>query len=56
MILVTKEDLRVLFALYQLQGDALHWWKIVEVSVVKKLKSFKEAFIVQYFTDRQMRH
>ncbi|GFY88920.1 hypothetical protein Acr_06g0008600 [Actinidia rufa] len=29
-ILVTEEELRVLFAFYQLQGDALQWWKTVE--------------------------
>ncbi|GFZ01616.1 pleckstrin homology (PH) domain superfamily protein [Actinidia rufa] len=29
-ILVTEEDLRVLFASYQLQGDALQWWKTME--------------------------
>ncbi|GFY88795.1 pyridoxal phosphate (PLP)-dependent transferases superfamily protein [Actinidia rufa] len=29
-ILVTEEDLRVLFASYQLQEDALQWWKIME--------------------------
>ena len=35
-ILVMEEELRVLFASYQLQGDALHWWKTVEESVAKK--------------------
>ena len=34
-ILVTNEELRVLFASYQLQGDALHWWNTVEESVAK---------------------
>ena len=29
-ILVTEEELRVLFASYQLQRDALQWWKTVE--------------------------
>ncbi|GFS34441.1 hypothetical protein Acr_00g0034090 [Actinidia rufa] len=29
-ILVTEEDLRVLFASYQLQRDALQWWKTME--------------------------
>ncbi|GFY88018.1 hypothetical protein Acr_05g0016570 [Actinidia rufa] len=35
-ILVTEEDLRVLFASYQLQGDALQWWKTMEKMVAKK--------------------
>ena len=50
-ILVTEEDLRVLFTSYQLQGDALQWWKTVEVNVAKKCEPFKEAFLAQYFTD-----
>ncbi|GFZ08181.1 hypothetical protein Acr_19g0011180 [Actinidia rufa] len=37
-ILVTEEDLRVLFASYQLQGDALQWWKTMEE--VEKAKQF----------------
>ena len=32
-ILVTEEELSVLFASYQLQGDALQWWKTVEESM-----------------------
>ncbi|GFZ16927.1 hypothetical protein Acr_26g0001970 [Actinidia rufa] len=35
-ILVTEEDLRVLFASYQLQGDALQWWKTMEEVGAKK--------------------
>ncbi|GFZ21059.1 hypothetical protein Acr_29g0002210 [Actinidia rufa] len=35
IILVTEEDLRVLFASYQLQGDALQWWKTMEEVVAK---------------------
>ena len=48
-ILVMDEDLRVLFASYQLQGDALQWSKTMEVNVAKKCEPFKEAFLVQYF-------
>ncbi|XP_057475893.1 uncharacterized protein LOC130763879 [Actinidia eriantha] len=51
MILVTEEELRMLFVSYQLQGDALQWWKIVEEGVDKKWESFKKAFLDQYFTD-----
>ncbi|GFS38250.1 hypothetical protein Acr_00g0056470 [Actinidia rufa] len=50
-ILVTEEDLRVLFASYQLQGDALQWWKTMEEVVAKKWEPFKKAFLDQYFTD-----
>ena len=50
-ILVTEEELRVLFASYQLQGDALQWWKTMEESVAKKWEPFKKAFLDQYFTD-----
>ncbi|GFZ17988.1 hypothetical protein Acr_26g0012570 [Actinidia rufa] len=50
-ILVTEEELRVLFASYQLQGDALQWWRTVEESVAKKWKPFKEGFLDQYFTN-----
>ncbi|XP_057493165.1 uncharacterized protein LOC130778658 [Actinidia eriantha] len=50
-ILVTEEELRVLFASYQLQGDALQWWKTVEESVAKKWEPFRKAFLDQYFTD-----
>ncbi|GFS35668.1 hypothetical protein Acr_00g0041370 [Actinidia rufa] len=50
-ILVTKEELRVLFASYQLQGDALQWWKTVEESVAKKWEPFRKAFLDQYFTN-----
>ena len=46
-----EEDLRVLFASYQLQGDILQWWKTMEESVVNKWESFKKAFLNQYFTD-----
>ncbi|GFZ01057.1 hypothetical protein Acr_14g0006920 [Actinidia rufa] len=35
-ILVTEEDLRVLFASYQLQGDALQWWKTMEEEKAKQ--------------------
>ncbi|GFS43207.1 hypothetical protein Acr_00g0084230 [Actinidia rufa] len=42
-ILVTEEDLRVLFASYQLQGDALQWWKTMEEVVAKKW--FAKAFV-----------
>ncbi|GFS38040.1 hypothetical protein Acr_00g0055310 [Actinidia rufa] len=49
-ILVTEEELRVLFASYQLQGDALQRWKTVEEMVAKKWELFK-AFLDQYFTD-----
>ncbi|GFZ16734.1 hypothetical protein Acr_26g0000040 [Actinidia rufa] len=38
-ILVTEEDLRVLFASYQLLGDALQWWKTME-EVRRKQNSF----------------
>ena len=41
----------MLFASYQLQGDALQWWKTVDESVVKKREPFKKAFLYQYFTD-----
>ncbi|GFY88836.1 hypothetical protein Acr_06g0007760 [Actinidia rufa] len=41
-ILVTEEDLRVLFESYQLQGDALQWWKTMEEVVAKK---FAKAFV-----------
>ncbi|GFS42827.1 hypothetical protein Acr_00g0081910 [Actinidia rufa] len=44
-ILVTEEELRVLFASYQLQGDALQWWKTVEESVAKKWEPFRKAFL-----------
>ncbi|GFS40196.1 hypothetical protein Acr_00g0067070 [Actinidia rufa] len=50
-ILVTEEELRVLFASYQLQGDALQWWRTVEESVAKKWEPFRKAFLDQYFTD-----
>ncbi|GFS29011.1 hypothetical protein Acr_00g0004970 [Actinidia rufa] len=50
-ILVTEEDLRVLFASYQLQGDALQWWKTMEEVGAKKWEPFKKAFLDQYFTD-----
>ncbi|GFS32096.1 hypothetical protein Acr_00g0020820 [Actinidia rufa] len=50
-ILVTEEELRVLFASYQLQGDALQWWKTVEECVAKKWEPFKKAFLDQYFID-----
>ena len=50
-ILVTEEELRVLFASYQLQGDALQWWKTIEESVAKKWEPFKNAFLDQYFTE-----
>ncbi|GFY91089.1 hypothetical protein Acr_07g0012850 [Actinidia rufa] len=50
-ILVTEEDLRVLFASYQLQGDALQWWKTMEEVGAKKWEPFKKAFLNQYFTD-----
>ncbi|GFY95027.1 hypothetical protein Acr_10g0004120 [Actinidia rufa] len=50
-ILVTEEELRVLFASYQLQGDALQWWRTVEESVAKKWKPFRKAFLDQYFTN-----
>ncbi|GFS42857.1 hypothetical protein Acr_00g0082090 [Actinidia rufa] len=50
-ILVTEEELRVLFASYQLQGDALQWWKTVEESVAKKWEPFRKAFLDQYFTN-----
>ncbi|GFS43664.1 hypothetical protein Acr_00g0086290 [Actinidia rufa] len=49
--LVTEEDLRVMFASYQLQGDALQWWKTMEEVVAKKWEPFKKAFLDQYFTD-----
>ncbi|GFY91510.1 hypothetical protein Acr_07g0017060 [Actinidia rufa] len=42
-ILVTEEELRVLFASYQLQGDALQWWKTVEEVGAKKWEPFKKA-------------
>ncbi|GFZ06735.1 hypothetical protein Acr_18g0009050 [Actinidia rufa] len=45
------EELRVLFASYQLQGDALQWWKTVEEVGAKKWEPFKKAFLDQYFTD-----
>ncbi|GFZ10871.1 hypothetical protein Acr_22g0002690 [Actinidia rufa] len=41
-ILVTEEEFRVLFASYQLQGDALQWWKTVEEVAAKK---FAKAFV-----------
>ncbi|XP_057471109.1 uncharacterized protein LOC130759922 [Actinidia eriantha] len=47
-ILVIEEELRVLFASYQLQGAALEWWK-TEESVAKKWEPFKKAFLDQYF-------
>ncbi|GFS39082.1 hypothetical protein Acr_00g0061070 [Actinidia rufa] len=50
-ILVTEEELRVLFASYQLQGDTFQWWKTVEESVAKKWEPFRKAFLDQYFTD-----
>ncbi|GFZ11681.1 hypothetical protein Acr_23g0000660 [Actinidia rufa] len=50
-ILVMEEELRVLFASYQLQGDAFQWWKTVEESVAKKWEPFRKAFLDQYFTD-----
>ncbi|XP_057510768.1 uncharacterized protein LOC130793138 [Actinidia eriantha] len=50
-ILVIEEELRVLFASYQLQGDALQWWKTMEESVAKKWEPFRKAFLDQYFTD-----
>ncbi|GFS31997.1 hypothetical protein Acr_00g0020330 [Actinidia rufa] len=50
-ILVTEEDLRVLFASYQLQEDALQWWKTMEEVVAKKWELFKKAFLDQYFMD-----
>ena len=50
-ILVTEEELRVLFASYQLQGDALQWWKTMEENVAKKWEPFRKAFLDQYFTD-----
>ncbi|GFZ02656.1 hypothetical protein Acr_15g0012640 [Actinidia rufa] len=50
-ILVTEKDLRVLFASYQLQGNALQWWKTMEEVVAKKWEPFKKAFLDQYFTD-----
>ncbi|GFS41565.1 hypothetical protein Acr_00g0075130 [Actinidia rufa] len=50
-ILVTEEDLRVLFASYQLQGDTLQWWKTMEEVVAKKWEPFKKAFLDQYFTN-----
>ena len=33
---VSPKEFRVLFASYQLQGDALQWWKTIEESVAKK--------------------
>ena len=39
------EDLKVLFASYQLQGDTVQWWKTVEVSVAKKWKAMRMEFI-----------
>ncbi|GFS35027.1 hypothetical protein Acr_00g0037430 [Actinidia rufa] len=50
-ILVMEEELRVLFTSYQLQGDALQWWKTMEESVAKKWEPFKKAFLDQYFTE-----
>ncbi|GFZ13896.1 hypothetical protein Acr_24g0000860 [Actinidia rufa] len=51
-ILVTEEELRVLFASYQLQGDAFQWWKTVEEGVDKNneakytsLSRFARAFV-----------
>ena len=46
-----EEELKVLSASYQLQGDALQWWKTVEESVAKKWEPFKKAFLDQYFTN-----
>ncbi|GFS37772.1 hypothetical protein Acr_00g0053850 [Actinidia rufa] len=48
---MTEEELRVLFASYQLQGDALQWWKTMKEVVAKKWELFKKAFLDQYFTD-----
>ncbi|GFS45340.1 hypothetical protein Acr_00g0095600 [Actinidia rufa] len=42
-IFVIEEELRALFASYQLQGDALQWWKIVEEVVAKK---FAKIFVL----------
>ncbi|GFY95618.1 hypothetical protein Acr_10g0010030 [Actinidia rufa] len=50
-ILVTEEELRVLFTSFQLQGDAFQWWNTVEEGVTKKWKPFKKAFLDQYVTD-----
>ncbi|XP_057502688.1 uncharacterized protein LOC130786393 [Actinidia eriantha] len=50
-ILVTEKELRVLFASYQLQENALQWWKTVDEGVDKKWEPFKKAFLDQYFTD-----
>ena len=35
-ILVTEEELRVLFISYQLQWNALQWWMTIKESVAKK--------------------
>ncbi|GFY85491.1 hypothetical protein Acr_04g0002290 [Actinidia rufa] len=50
-ILVIEEELRVMFASYQLQGDAFQWWKTMEESLAKKWEPFRKAFLDQYFTD-----
>ncbi|GFZ10907.1 hypothetical protein Acr_22g0003050 [Actinidia rufa] len=43
-ILVIEEDLRVLFASYQLQEDALQWWKTMEeVTEEEKVKQFMQG-------------
>ena len=44
-ILVTEEELKVLFASYQLQGDSLQWLKTVKESVAKKWEPFKKSFL-----------
>ena len=39
-----EEDLQVLFASYQLQGDALQWWKTMEVNMAKEVGTIQESF------------
>ncbi|GFZ13156.1 hypothetical protein Acr_23g0015410 [Actinidia rufa] len=43
-ILVTEEDLRVLFASYQLQGDALQWWKTMGGSGSMTVAQYEAKF------------